>query len=112
MNDKSTFVSVQDEFLSEVLDDGINWQLAAQTLAFLGTGINGHNANDTLRIGRAKLGKLFDLISHDVACWREIASRSDASDFIRVFAEERANALDELCKKAQKRFEAWAEGRE
>lgn len=68
-------------------------------------------ANGNLRIGRFRLGKLFEMMSHDAACWRHIAERHDTSEYIRVYARERSKALDEIAEKAQKRFNTRTEGR-
>jgi hypothetical protein len=109
MSDK--FTSVSEEFLREVIDSDLAWMDAAQTLAYLIGGVNGAGAEETLRLGRFRLGKLFEGMYHDAACWDEIAKREEASEYIRVFASERAKALRDIADKAYKRFETRTEGR-
>lgn len=103
--------SISEQALSELVAQVSQWQDAAQTLAYLIGGVNGAGADETLRIARFKLGKLFSLLEHDAVCWREIANRPEGSDYIRAFASGRADALKELCDKAYERFEQRTEGR-
>lgn len=108
MSDK--YVSVSEDYLREVLESESKWMDAAQTLAYLIGGVNGAGADETLRIGRFRLGKLFKNMYHDAACWDEIAKRKEASEYIRTFAAGRAQSLRETADKAYKRFEIRREG--
>lgn len=105
------YTSVSEDFLREVIDSDLAWMDTAQTLAYLIGGVNGAGAEETLRVGRHRLGKLFEGMYHDAACWDEIANRKEASDYIRTFARGRAQSLRETADKAYKRFETRTEGR-
>lgn len=45
-------------------------------------------------VPREALAELGETLAHDAACWRSIAERADASDYIREFAQIRSNALN------------------
>lgn len=104
-------VGMSEETLGELIDDSLKWMDAAQVLAYLIGGVNGAGADETLRIGRARLAKLFEDMYHDVACWREIANRQDASEYIRTFANSRAESLKQIADRAYQRFETRQEGK-
>lgn len=104
-------VGISEQSLSELVEQVSQWMATAQTLAYLIGGVNGAGADETLRLARAKLGKLFETLEHDAVCWREIANRPDASDYICAFASGRADALQEWVDRAYERFEQRTEGR-
>lgn len=102
---------MDNETIGELIDDAIAWQLAAQVLAYLATGINGLNAERTLQEGRLGVGKLFTLFDHDKVCWQKIAKAPGLTDAERAFCQERINVLDEISRKAKVRFDTMTEGR-
>jgi hypothetical protein len=108
-NDK--VVGLSEETFGEMIENLTNWMDTAQTLAYLIGTPYGAGAEETLRLGRAKLGKLFETLSHDAVCWREIAERSDASEHIRVLAQGRVEALTKLADQAHKRFQDMPAGK-
>lgn len=100
-----------EQVMSEIMDDCISWMETAQVLAYLAVGLNGHNAEDTLRFGRVKIGKLFEEFAFDALCWKEIAQRDDIPDAVRVYAQERQRVMQRVADKAYARFENRTEGR-
>lgn len=99
-----------EQALSEIVEQSTLWMDAAQTLAYLICGINGAGADETLRIARRKLGRLFEDMEHDAVCWEKISARAEASDYIRAFAVGRSQAIRETVDKAHQRFAARTEG--